>query len=259
MGLCDAVPISSAERSQILLSGSVPVGSVNKVKLILRMRQENAMLLTQAQAEVMRSNALTLLNQVLPYKTGEADYKVVCRDYGGHPGTTCGFLPHWLMWRLGVTSANMSSIPSANGGAARSTTTVNRKETGFQYKNGENITCIRYNSNFVLTAVPNATALTTGRRPIIGDPCYITQTDPMLANSDHVFCFVMENNGKWITAESGQEYGEWGKFRDDRSLRLGTTPKVTGNTPNRTLIGWLPLDKLDYGPAPLPLPIPFIS
>jgi hypothetical protein len=211
------------------------------------------MYLNTDQAKIMRYNAVLLLTEVLPYKTGEADYRLVCKDYGGL-GTTCGFLLHWLLWRLGLTNQNLSTIPppaSNPKGPPRVRCTINRSESGFQYVAGDNLSCIRYSSEFSVATPGNA--LQQGRRPGPGDPVYIYQTNPQgPQNTEHAFCFVSEENGLWYTAESGQEYGQWGKFRNDRRLRVqnhGT--KISGNSPERTIIGWLPLDQLDFGPPPV--------
>src|SRR5436305_1836412 len=72
--------------------------------------RRRAVQLNANQVKAMRDCASYLLETSLPYKTGDDTYKVICRDYGGHPGTTCGFLCHWLMWRLGVTNQNLSTI-----------------------------------------------------------------------------------------------------------------------------------------------------
>jgi hypothetical protein len=212
-------------------------------------------LLNADQLKAMRECAWWLLETNLPYKTGDETYKVICRDYGGHPGTTCGFLCHWLMWRLGVTNKNLSTIPTVGGNKRPPRTTVNRREDGFRYQDGDNISCLVHNPNFITTAGPKDNAIQRGLRPQIGDIVYIYQTDPVANGSDHVFCFNgLEENGRWRTGESGQEYGEWGKMRTDRQLLLGKIPKLSGNTPSRTLMGWLPLEKLDFGPPPEPLP-----
>src|SRR5262249_21777979 len=54
---------------------------------------------------------------------GSVIFEHIARDYGS--GTTCGFLPHWMLWRLGCTDTNL----------------INRFEPdgGFRYANGQNI------------------------------------------------------------------------------------------------------------------------
>ncbi len=54
---------------------------------------------------------------------GSMMFDHIARDYGS--GTTCGFLPHWMLWRLGCSDTSL----------------VNRFEPdgGFHYDNGQNI------------------------------------------------------------------------------------------------------------------------
>jgi hypothetical protein len=215
------------------------------------------MRLNGEQVELMRGNAYILLDMILPFKTGDEKFNVVCKDYSN--GTTCGFLCHWLLWRLGVKGDTNYSYIAEKKGTERMRPTVNRKEPGFRYSDGDNISCIYYSPKFRKAAGPRDTAIQTGKRPQKGDIVYIYQTEPMGDGTDHVFCFLREEkDGTWITAEAGQYKGEWGNIVTNRRLVLGKPPKVAGNSPNRTLIGWLPLDELDFGPPPLPLFPPFL-
>ena len=56
---------------------------------------------------------------------GQVGFDNLAKDYGQGSGTTCGFLPHYLLWRFGCTD----------------TTLVNRSEPqeGFRYRIGENL------------------------------------------------------------------------------------------------------------------------
>jgi len=205
------------------------------------------MFLNGEQVGLVRQNARDLLNSVLPYKDGEPNYNVVCKDYGGS-GTTCGFLCHWLLWRLGVSELNVVDPKAFNG---HSKTIINRSESGFTYTHGENISRLRNNKFFVTAIGTNAWQTRNG--PDTGDIIYIHEEPNGPQNTEHVFVFIEEKKGKWITGESGQEYGKWGKIRDDRQFMPGRTAKVTGNNPFRSIIGWLPLDQLDYKSPPQPL------
>ena len=73
------------------------------------------MKLNGEQVEQMRRSAFFLLDTILPYKDTDPNYRIVCKDYGG-AGTTCGFLCHWLLWRLGVTDTRRVRSSSVNGG-----------------------------------------------------------------------------------------------------------------------------------------------
>jgi hypothetical protein len=196
------------------------------------------------QVEQMRRSAFFLLDTMLPFKDTDAAYKEICKDYGG-AGTTCGFLCHWLMWRLGVADK----------------TRVNRDAPGYTYRPGDNLSRIvqAYKPPFVKTF--GTKILQTGKRPKKGDICYIYQAPDGAQNTEHVFCMLRDapQSGVWDTAEAGQDYGRWGRKREDRMLFLESTgAKITGNTPIRTLMGWLPLDELEYVPPPKALPFPFL-
>lgn len=201
------------------------------------------MKLNTDQVKRMRMSAFFLLDTILPFREGDDAWREVCKDYGG-AGTTCGYLPHWLMWRLGVTDAKR----------------INRTERGFTYMPGHNLRRIvqDYAPPFIRTH--GAQVLQSGRRPECGDICYIYQMPDGPQNTEHVFCVLRQpyGSGAWDTAEAGQDHGRWGRKREDRMLLAGTDAKITGNTPARTLMGWLPLDELDYGPPPKALPFPFL-
>ena len=202
------------------------------------------MKLDSDQVEQMRRSAFFLLDTILPYKDGDANYKVVCKDYGGG-GTTCGFLCHWLLWRLGVTD----------------TTRINRAEKGFTYMPGDNLSRIVQGYAAPFVKAYGTGVLQSGKRPRTGDICYIYEAPKGAQNTEHVFCMLRDapQAGAWSTAESGQEYGKWGKKRDDRMLLPDAkSANIAGNTPMRTLMGWLPLEELDYGPPPQALPFPFL-
>ena len=60
---------------------------------------------------------------------GQIGFNNIAKDYGAGSGTTCGFLPHWLLWRLGC----------------RDNTLVNRSEPaeGLSYLIGNNISILQ--------------------------------------------------------------------------------------------------------------------
>jgi hypothetical protein len=208
------------------------------------------MFLNGEQVGLVRRNARDLLESVLknPPKQWNDSFKDVCKDYGG--GTTCGFLCHWLLWRLGVSEQNLVN-PGDFGGHAK--TIVNRNEAGYTYSDRENIKRIRYNKLFVTAIGTNA--LQMRNPPDTGDIIYIHEEPKPdgIDNTEHVFVFVEKNGTNMLTAEAGQIDGKQGIFRSDRQWLPARTVKITGNSPVRSLIGWLPIDKFDYRPPPLPL------
>ncbi len=120
------------------------------------------MRLNGEQVDEMRRNAEYLLNWALPFKPGDETYAEVCKDYGGS-GTTCAFLCHWLMWRLGVI--DVSRINRAEG--------AGKERPALTYTHGANISRIvqDYKPPFVKTYGTNAWLV--GKRPDVGDICFI--------------------------------------------------------------------------------------
>jgi hypothetical protein len=51
-------------------------------------------------ASNLRSAAVALCGSYLPCNRGDPHFNEIARDYGGI-GTTCGYLPAWMLWRLG--------------------------------------------------------------------------------------------------------------------------------------------------------------
>ena len=207
------------------------------------------MYLNLEQVELLRAKARRLLKSMLPFNDVEGDpsldkYNEVCKDYGGD-GTTCGLLCHWLLWRLGASAQNRVA-PSAFRSNAKPI--INRSETGFCYYPGEDLSRLVCNPYFVKTF--GTDALQNGLRPGAGDIVYIAQEPGRPQNADHVFVFVEDEGSHWLTAESGQECGKWGRFRRDRRLLACEQGNLSGNTPIRSIMGWLPIDKLDYDCAP---------
>src|SRR5437879_4745095 len=121
------------------------------------------MYLNDDQIVLMRKCADYLLRTILPYKAGEDDFWDVCKDYGGS-GTTCGYLCHWLLWRLGAMPSNMSAVPKLHGGGTYDRTTVNRSEDGFSYGASENISRIHSNPDFIWNS--------GFHRPVAGGPLH---------------------------------------------------------------------------------------
>jgi hypothetical protein len=69
----------------------------------------------------------------------------IAKDYGQGSGTTCGFLPHWLLWRLGCTDADAinRSVP----------------ERGFKFRIGQNLSIFAKHPACVRVDGPLATRM----------------------------------------------------------------------------------------------------
>ena len=60
------------------------------------------MFMNGEQMDIIRAKAGQLLGAYGEFALGDAKSKQVCPGYAVGYGTTCGFLCHFLMWRLGV-------------------------------------------------------------------------------------------------------------------------------------------------------------
>ena len=203
----------------------------------------------------------------------------LAKDYGQGFGTTCGFLPHWLLWRFGC----------------RDNTLVNRSEPpeGLTYFIGENLSILQ-DSNGRKAKRPSWVKLDTpqntidaanGRGPKPGDFVIIRggfwmdkATEKRTVDSAHVFVLldILEANGKtvkWRVAQSGvrnhaQQQGAHimvltGTLEDGEVAEGGSTHKgpnlvffanIQGEEPNfpRRVIGYTDLDKVGFGAGPSP-------
>src|SRR5262249_27024735 len=99
----------------------------------------------------------------------------IAKDYGQGSGTTCGFLPHWLLWRLGCTDSSL----------------VNRSSPGqgLKWPTGENLRSFsRHAASYVKVDGALSAAMAdrkSGRGPKPGD-------------------FVIIRGGNWMNKETGE-------------------------------------------------------
>lgn len=63
----------------------------------------------------LRASAIALCQLYLPCTRGDAHYQELCKDFGGI-GTTCGYLPAWLWFRLGCRDAGLVNRADAQQG-----------------------------------------------------------------------------------------------------------------------------------------------
>jgi hypothetical protein len=194
----------------------------------------------------IRLHAGALITAYVPSDTGDPKFQHLAKDYGGI-GTTCGFLCHWLMWRLGCTNTNI----------------VNRNEPGFKYIVGQNIARVWNAGKKPFINVTGTSLMQQGLRPAYGDIVYIKQSNGPL-DTEHVFVFLEEfiKDGKifWRTAEAGQKNSQNKQCAriKERELKLGKTKgaKLSGNSPEREIIGWISLAELTYNSMPPIPPVP---
>lgn len=217
------------------------------------------------QMDVIRAKARKLLDEYVPFKWGDAHSKEICPGYSPGFGTTCGFLCHWLMWRLGVKDASRVNWTDEKRGL-KAMPGDNIKRI---YKGGEApfIRCASYDKGI---SIPNP--MTTGARPRTGDIVFLYRPGGVQAD-EHVFVFISEerivDEVFWNTAEAGQpganNLSTDARFRKRRILLpKQPTPGALKPDPaaycdevkdpdfavrrsaNRTIIGWLDLGNLDY-------------
>ena len=98
----------------------------------LRRQGKQFMQLNGEQLDVVRQKALELLYFYVPFERDDARYAEVVSATGWvktpNSGTTCGFLCHWLMWRLGVANSDIVNW--------------NDQERGLRFVPGRNISNI---------------------------------------------------------------------------------------------------------------------
>lgn len=167
--------------------------------------------------------ALELLKMYVPFEPGDPKFSEVCRDFEGR-GTTCGFLCHWLMWKLGVRDPQI----------------VNRTDAscGLKYKPGLNISMIFRGGKAPWRKMQ------IGSVPEPGDVCFVSNGPP---SSEHVFVFIsqeVDDSGKifWNTADGGQPAAN-GKFVAGKFCQRALNGVRLGD---RSVVGWIPLRGLKF-------------
>ena len=216
------------------------------------------------QMVILRNYAMRLIDENVPFRRGDAKYKEIVETTGwvktpNNPGTTCGFLCHWLMWKLGVGDPTILNWKD------------DTRQT--QWKIGQNISKIWNGGKRPFVQITEPYAPPARQNPIVnmlelggsmgiggpqpGDSVFIREPGGA-ANSEHVFVFLRSRKTtagvEWDTAEAGQDHGTDAKFKV-RTIKFSGSfrgyTKITGNDPIRHVIGWLDLSKVDYHPVGL--------
>ena len=79
---------------------------------------------TEAAIKALRDKVRQLCESYLPETANRNEilhwhqigFDHIAKNYGEHSGTTCGFLPHWLLWRLGCRDATLVNRTSPDDG-----------------------------------------------------------------------------------------------------------------------------------------------
>jgi len=186
----------------------------------------------------VRDLALNLLTAYLPCTTGDAKFSEIAKDFGG-VGTTCGYLPAWLMWRLGCVDPRI----------------VNRSEPaeGLHYAVGMNIArLVQGGKDLGAWRTPAQNG-----RPKLGDLCYYAMDPPQQKGDgtkdyhEHVNVCIDSSGDDWKSADAGRTNPKDGKqmaeFVTRKRLADGRIDYYGGP---RKLIGWVDLAALPFTRPP---------
>lgn len=225
-----------------------------------------------------RETIIELCEKLLPETTDRASYchwneigfDHIAKDYGQGSGTTCGFLPHWLLWRLGCQDASV----------------VNRSapEQNLKYRIGENLSIFSTHASYVRVDGKLASAMASNKGgPKPGDFVIIRggfwknkETGVRDRDSAHIFVLldVVKADGKsvtWRIAQTGvsndamQQGGQimtlTGKLKDEDVLEGKTAMKgpnlvfvanILGEEPNfpRRVSAYVDIEQIALGAVP---------
>ena len=209
------------------------------------------MLINGEQADWIRAKAVKLVTGVLDFTRGDLVYQDVCKGYQPGYGTSCTFLPHWMLLRLGASAKNKSL-----GVHKQVRGLINRADAarGTALVPGDGVAVIANSKAFV-----NRT-LNPGAYPRLGD-IVVIQSDPYNQSHEHVFVFLGKlSDTLWDTGESGQarsnaQNGVNEGKRKKRVMRIGARSMIAvaaDGKPDRRVQGWLDISKLDYLDGSLP-------
>ena len=206
-----------------------------------------------------RAPALDLLDQYVPSGPSRQDsrWTEIIKDYT-EGGTTCGFLCHWLMWRLGAVNRKTNK-------AVRKIVNRSEPSRGLDYVDTQNIGRIHQGGNAPFRPAEGR----PDERPNPGDLVFVANLEAGKTLKEHVFVFLEEEHDDidgtwqvwWRTAEAGQNdradrssKGEYCKFKRRRVFAGKPFRRVSekeDDKPGRRVIGWLDLDELTYTDPPV--------
>jgi hypothetical protein len=191
-------------------------------------------------------------------------------DYSDGGGTSCGFLPHWMLWRLGCTDSMPKSYKKLSGKKPKvSPKVVNRTVDGNVYDIQENLNrLLQCSAYFNFKTKVKDKSKFEDNIPKPGDIILIN-TDPLVPKADkaHVFVLVeiksMNHNRlgevqsmTWITRETGFEVVKGkveGATAKLRTIMVSKTKWMASDSnPNREVYGWVSLEKLNFEDPPIP-------
>jgi len=215
------------------------------------------MFINGEQAGLIRAKAVKLVTGVLDFYRGDLVYQDVCKGYEPNHGTSCTFLPHWMLLQLGVSAQNMSKgVPNMSKDDNQKPrpvirTLINRTDLarGTTFRGGDGVSVIANSPAFV----------TMKKWPNVNDPApgdiVVIQSVPYNQSHEHVFVFLGKlSDALWDTGESGQassnaKNGVIEGKRKKRAMRISGRSMIavaSDGKPDRAVQGWLDISKLDY-------------
>lgn len=196
-------------------------------------------------AALARAYAARRVRAVLPFLRGDAREKDVCAGYGRGYGTTCSFLPHWMLAELKASSENKSK---GVGKQTRPLLNRNSPTLGAKLVPGDGISTLANSPAFI------AHKKDSGGMPQTGD-IVIIQANPYKQAHEHTFVFLRQIDATtWETGESGQARSDAADGAMDGVLKQRKMSVINGKwhadaadgIPARYVQGWLDISNLDY-------------
>jgi peptidoglycan hydrolase-like protein with peptidoglycan-binding domain len=214
-------------------------------------------------AEVRRQ-AKQLLEAYVSTDAGEKDgehFLQIAKGYQNR-GTSCGYLPHWLLWRLGCSSwievCTKNCRPPVSGKPTYRTVKFPNRDEGpdYLYQHGRLLERIWNFGKHPFSSALGPTGM-VGRMPQQGDIVFVGNDKDY--NSEHVFVFLekIEQGDQtfWRSADAGQSNSrqqQCARFVTRQFDLVGTKGFLTDKKGiRRRVIGWLPLEHLNFA-DPIP-------
>lgn len=206
-------------------------------------------MLSKSQEQQLRAMVLPLLTCYVPCDYGDPKFSEIAPNYkeGKNSGTSCGFLCHWLLWKLGCRTGTLINRDDALWNVGREKT----DPLYIKYAAGKNISKIFASPAFV--------PFKAGSVPEHGDIVYIakrTELEKGIYTSEHVMVFsesvAIGSKVVWRTYDAGQR-----NTKNQQCARPVESTLVGGgkqlkrpDNAVKDIMGWISLDKLSWDALP---------
>ena len=177
---------------------------------------------------------------------GQVGLEHIIKDFG-ELGTTCGYLPHWLWWRMGCSDAKLMCR--------------HEPDTPFRYTSGSQINLVYSHPKFVtLGGAYDIARKTANDQKFIEGSIYPKTGDAVIIkgvpnakgqDSSHIFITLdagtweTETKGSWRVAETGQD-GNGGHIAQ-RAVEFRNNKWMMGA---KWMLGWLDIDQVKFDLQP---------